>query len=224
MFVLFLNFGCSIAIVSLPITQSPTNSSFVYSMPNLFNINSEFEIQQTGFKIPPPGTGLPFLESCKFVISAFIQLILIIPIHFYLCYWPLYKAMGSLNTIRFLIFFISYGLAIVFDIFSMTGIYNLGASGIYLAYLYWPVTNTQGSLPALIINCVLFGIWGLLLICHIVLVLQVFILFRRENYYMKRLGTYIKKCCTQCCTAALKKSVKKPTDTAPPLEENGIVE
>jgi hypothetical protein len=57
----------------------------------------------------------------------------------------------------------------------------------------------------MVISCVVFALWFLLFICHCVLVLQVFILFRRENYYMQKLGKIIKESCMKCCASILKR-------------------
>jgi len=219
--ILFLNFGCSIAIVSLSVTSTPPapnttfsiDTQFRYTFP-LNNIMEEKSIKQGNvpqgqWTFPNIGDGVVGWDRVRFVITAFLQFILIIPIHFYLCYWPLYKCMVSLSTARFILFFIGYNLALIFDILSITGIYELGFTGVYCGILYIPLTSTNGNIAGIVINAVMMLLWICLFIYHIIICIQVLFLFRRENYYLRKLGTKIKEGIVGCFTGALKKSVAK---------------
>jgi len=216
-----LNFGCSIAIVSLSVTSTPPapnttfsiDTQFRYTFP-LNNIMEEKSIKQGNvpqgqWTFPNIGDGVVGWDRVRFVITAFLQFILIIPIHFYLCYWPLYKCMVSLSTARFILFFIGYNLALIFDILSITGIYELGFTGVYCGILYIPLTSTNGNIAGIVINAVMMLLWICLFIYHIIICIQVLFLFRRENYYLRKLGTKIKEGIVGCFTGALKKSVAK---------------
>jgi len=218
MVILFLNLGVAIATVCLSVnnpTTPPVNSSTLLHLRDTipFDEKEFYSIQQgsgsgsAGFIIPQVGFGVSgFMDIVRFIVSAILQFILVIPLHFYLCYWPLYKCMCSPITPRFIIFFFSYVFfGMIFDVFEMSGFYQWGATGFWVSILYFPTTATNGNIAGIVINGVMFLLWFALLVIHCFIYLQVFIVFRNENYYMKRLGTYIKTGCLKLCIKATDK-------------------
>jgi hypothetical protein len=216
--IIFVSFGISIATVCLSVTPGvpgPTPNTtlvnFGYKVEE--QISNLFDKRQTSgsgsWTLPKIGGGVEdFNDKARFVVTAFLQFVLFIPIHFYLCYWPLYKCMSTLSTARFIIFFIGYDLAIIFDILSMSGIYELGFTGVYVGVLYIP--TPKGNIAGVVMNGVMVLLWLCLLIYHIIIYIQVLFLFRRENYYLRKLGTHIKNAIINCFKGALKKSVEPP--------------
>jgi len=88
----------------------------------------------------------------------------------------------------------------------MSGIYELGFTGVYVGVLYIP--TPKGSIAGVVINFVMVFLWICLLIYHLIIYIQVIFLFRRENYYLRKLGTIIKDAFCNTIKGAVKKSVE----------------
>lgn len=87
---------------------------------------------------------------------------------FFLCYWPLYKAMETGALPRFILFFIAQGVAILYCLIGIAGYLTYGFSGIVTAIYFFP-TGTVGSVPGFICNLVMAVVWFALVVNYIVI-------------------------------------------------------
>lgn len=97
--------------------------------------------------------------------------------HFFLGYWTLYKAMDIGAIPRFILFFIGYGVAILYCALGVAGYLTYGFSGIVTAIYYFPTTTT-GSIPGFVCNLVMAVIWFALMCNFIVIFILVIKVFR----------------------------------------------
>jgi len=141
----------------------------------------------------PVGTAGNGIESIyyriKFVFITHLVLLFGCPLHFILCYHPLYAALRSLHIARFIIFFIGYTVCILLSLFAITGYYDVGFSGLLLMILYAP---PYGNTIAFITNLIMTLIWIALVLSFISIFVQVIMIFRRENLTIKNLTDFVK--------------------------------
>lgn len=84
-----------------------------------------------------PGGGVPSLWlKVQYMIFAHLLVLLIPPMHFFICYLPVYFAMRSPSAVRFCLVFIAYVPLFLFGLFSVSGYYELGVGGLYLMILF----------------------------------------------------------------------------------------
>jgi len=123
-----------------------------------------------------------------FIVFAFLIMILGIPCHFVLSYWPLYKAMRHGNVPRYCIFFVGYALPVLFCLFAIGGWYNYGVGGIVAVIQYWPTvagSDEDPSYVAFVPNLILAFLWGGLGIAFLIVFIVVILLFRRQKHTLK---------------------------------------
>ena len=94
----------------------------------------------------------------EYIVLTIVIFIIGAPAHFFLSYWPLYKAMESGKIPQFIIFFIGYIAAIVFCLVGVAGYPAYGFSGIVTAIYFFP-DGTHGSIPGFVCNIMMAVIW-----------------------------------------------------------------
>ncbi|EFC39977.1 predicted protein [Naegleria gruberi] len=109
--------------------------------------------------------------------------------HFFLGYWPLYKAMDTGAIPRFIIFFIAYAVSIIFCALGVAGYLTYGFSGIVTAIYYFP-TGTYGSIAGFVCNLIMAVIWFALMINYIIIFIMVIKVFRALKGSLNKIKEY----------------------------------
>jgi len=129
------------------------------------------------------------MERVKFLLFASLFVVVGIPCHFILSYWPLYQAMRTVNIGRFTLFFVGYAIPIVFCAFCVSGWSDYGPCGIIVAILYFP-TGKQGNVLAFVYNLVMTVLWAALCVYFVVIYIMAIRVFRRENHTLAKARAY----------------------------------
>lgn len=129
------------------------------------------------------------IEKVKFMLFAGLFVIIGIPCHFILSYWPLYQAMRTVNIGRFTLFFVGYAIPIVFCAFCISGWSDYGPCGVIVAILYFP-TGSQGNVAAFVYNLVMGCIWAFLVAYFVTIFIMGILVFRRENHTLAKARAY----------------------------------
>lgn len=133
--------------------------------------------------VASPGGGIADpIQKAKFIVVSFLWILIGIPGHFALCYWPLYTAMRSCHVGRFFIFFIGYAIAVLMAGFAVSGYFEYGPCGIIAAIAYFPST---GSALAFIINLAMAGLWGLQCAYYVLIYAMAIAVFRKRHSLAK---------------------------------------
>jgi hypothetical protein len=125
------------------------------------------------------------IEKVEFMLFAGLYVLIGIPIHFILSYWPLYQAMRTVKIGRFTLFFIGYAIPVVFCAFCIGGWYTYGSCGIYVAILYFP-TSGNGNVAAFVYNIVMACIWGVMLLYFLIIYIMAIRVFRYEKHTLAK--------------------------------------
>lgn len=121
--------------------------------------------------------------KAKFIIISLLWIIIGIPGHFIVCYWPLYTTMRSCHAGRFFLFFIGYAIAIIMSGFAISGLYEYGPCGIIAAIAY---LGAVGEAPwVFIMQLAMAGLWGLQLAYYVIIYIMVISVFRKRHSLSK---------------------------------------
>jgi ABC-type multidrug transport system fused ATPase/permease subunit len=144
--------------------------------------------------MPVPGTkGITnTLERVQFVLFAGLIALVTPAAHFVLSYWQLYTAQVELTIGRFMLFFLGYGIAILFGLFLISGWYNYGPCGIVVAILYFPTTGDYGPIVAFCLNLFMATIWAVFTLIFIVIFIINIKLARQQNHSFNKAVEFTK--------------------------------
>jgi hypothetical protein len=137
----------------------------------------------------PPNGITTTIEKVRFVVISALYIPFFVPIHFALCYWPLYATLRSPHIFRFIIFFVTYGFNILFLLFCLSGYYEYGPCGIFLMILYIP---PGGGWLGCITSLVMCIVWAFLIIYFLVIYIMMLVAFRKEYGSMRDAGKKLK--------------------------------
>jgi hypothetical protein len=130
----------------------------------------------------PTGGIVDPIQKAKFIVVSFLWVIIGIPGHFALCYWPLYTAMRSCHVARFFIFFLGYAIAVILAGFAVSGYFEYGPCGVVAAIAYFPST---GNAWAFVINLTMAGLWGLQCAYYVLIYAMAIAVFRKRHSLAK---------------------------------------
>ncbi|KAG2382150.1 hypothetical protein C9374_005352 [Naegleria lovaniensis] len=143
----------------------------------------------------------------QYLVISTAMFFIVIPAHFFLSYWPLYKAMEIGAIPRFILFFIGYAVAILFCAIGCAGYLTYGFSGIVTAIYYFP-TGTTGSIPAFVCNLVMAVIWFAMMIDFIVIFILGIKVFRALKGSLNKIKEYGTGLVQQGAATAISGAVK----------------
>ncbi|KAL0477082.1 SCAMP1 [Acrasis kona] len=126
------------------------------------------------------------------VLCAGLLMFAIPPLHFIICYWPLYKAMTTLTIGRFVLFFLGNGFAILYTLFAFAGALT-GVSGLYTVIIYFPHGDPQQGNPITFgLNLMVSFIWFVFILIFIAIFIICIVVARRENMTFSKAVQYTK--------------------------------
>jgi len=132
------------------------------------------------------------MMKVQYLVVATVMIFFLPPAHFFLTYYPLYKAMEKGTVPRFVLFFISYGVVIIFCLFGVSGFMTYGFSGVIIAVYFDPniYGGVIGGTPAFACNVAMAVIWLLLAINFIVILVLGAVAFKRLKGSFKQLKDF----------------------------------
>jgi len=133
-----------------------------------------------------PQQSMSPIERVQYVLFSFIYIVVAIPGHMVLVYWPYYQCMSKAGVLRFIIVFLTGILPVLFCLFGLAGWYPYGVSGIVVFVgVIASLSSSSTALAVFLLNIIMCTFWAILVICFVLLYLNAVIVFRRQRHSLK---------------------------------------
>ncbi|KAG2393278.1 hypothetical protein C9374_006809 [Naegleria lovaniensis] len=140
----------------------------------------------------PPGYSLDVTDMMKgqYLVISTAAIFILPPVHFFITYYPLYRAMETASVPRFILFLFCYLISILFCLFGISGFMTYGVSGVMAAIYYYPKLQIFGSVPGFICNVVMSFVWLLMAIDFIVIFIMGIVSFKNIYGSLSKMRDY----------------------------------